>query len=367
MDINHVNLMRIRIASEIEYIRSNQGHHTNRITTLLDSLVQLMDAIVAVPFELTNIKRVEEVLKQLRTIENVLEYIKHTSTSNLFGEVFSCLRIALEEWCDEPDHYVVVTGPGSFAFTYFKPEFELEVIIPQYMGPFPVMPVKFNLPSHLEHDFLGNVSLYHELGHFVDSLKSFSDSAYNTYIKDTTILTDNEKKVFLNDFTGNPQPPTEDMTRAYFSEFFADIFAAQYLKNAHIYALNLKAIGDTFSTEHPSTDSRVALVDTFLKNKGEGLALVQLFKDAVQNVTQNTKQLSDKCQLPDMSPIKQNQPCIISNDKEMHGIFLAGWIAWVKKDSFLLAPNGKPLDDQTAYKRLGELIKQSISDYVNKR
>ena len=367
MTFDHVNLMRIRIASEIEYICAHQCHHTNRITTLIDSLSQLMNAIVAVPFNAADKKQVEEVLKQLGTIENVLEYIKHTSTSNLFGEVFSCLRIALEEWCDDSDNYVMVTGPGSFAFTYFKPDYELEVIKTKYMIPFPVMPVQFNLPSHLEHDFLGNVSLYHELGHFVDSLKSFSDSAYNAYITDKTTLTDKEKQFFLNDFAGNPQPPKDDMTRAYFSEYFADLFAAQYLSAAHIYALNLKAFKNPFSDDHPSTDSRVALVETFLKNSGEGLALVQLFKNAVQKVTNNAKQLSNKSYLPDMTPLKKSQPCVISKDEELHGIFIAGWRAWLNKNSYFMDTKGKPLDDLTAYKLLRKLIKQSISDYISKR
>lgn len=364
MDIDHLNLLRIRIASEIDYIRTHQSNSTDRISILLNSLAELMEKIVGVSFSSIDNASAIKVFKQLTTIETVLEYVKHTSTSNLFGEIFSCLRIALEEWSDESDKYAMVTGPGNFAFTKFIPEFELEVIIPEYMAPFPVMPARFNLPSHLEHDFIGNVALYHELGHFVDDIKSFSDSAYNLYTKNSGALSDEDKKKFLNVFSGNTNPPTEDMLRSYFSEYFADLFAAQYVGGAQAFALLHSAFGNQFSESHPSTDSRTTLAYTFLNNKGDGLALVHLFDEAVKNVTKNSMCLANRFQMPDTLSFKVYKPCNISNDKELHGIFTSGWCVWLNRAKYFTDCNGKPLDEVSAYKKLNELIKQSISNYI---
>lgn len=139
-------------------------------------------------------------------------------------------------------------------------ELILEWIYNKFKVFVPYRLVHIQIPFHLDDDYLFNVVLYHELGHFIDRQLKVTAGMAGDIISDWTKNTKGyciaENAKWENDlFRFNRQ----------LSEIFADLFAAQYVGECIVEYLKFHG-DDTFNTDsgsHPSPSLRVALIEDF--------------------------------------------------------------------------------------------------------
>jgi hypothetical protein len=248
-----------------------------------------------------------------------------------------CLEKALNQW-DDTNQYIIVTSLHNdlncFSFNALLSlnETFYDTIQAVFGISFDHRLIQINLPKYLAQDYLANVVLYHELGHFVDR-------RYQIIEKLSTSL----------------NLPKDQ--QSYYCEFFSDIFAAQYIGEASNYYLNYIAYNNPDSVSHPSTDSRIEIVSKFL-NKNNDKILNDLI-DATQK--SSGKELKDRRKPISDSDFKAFIPTNISDEEELHSIFEVGWGLWLSKVSEFEVKNISKFEK---YQILNNLIEKSISNYM---
>ena len=96
-------------------------------------------------------------------------------------------------------------------------------------------------------------------------------------------------------------------------EYFADIFAAQYIGEASNYYLNYVAHKYPPSITHPATDSRIEMVNKFLLDDKTITEIVELKKITFSKTKLNLEVRHDKIILNDFHSLI---PSEIKNEKE---------------------------------------------------
>lgn len=279
-----------------------------------------------------------------------LEFLDNSTLNVIPYEIVSCLQLALEDWIKQ-DNFIIVTSLSNrnldFYFESENSEFfnnlNLE-IHSRYGMKMSFRLIKIALPKALSRDYLSNVVLYHELGHFVDS---------ELYISD---------KIIINKYGLKPLYTNDELKEHnHFKEFFADIFAAQYIDNASNLYLNHIAFKNPDSYTHPSTDKRIFVVDEFLSGRLTyeiseiNSALINSGCDIFRKrFTQIDIKNSDFQNL-----IPQN----INDDSELHYIFKLGWDFWNTSEINFL----KEFTLKQKYQIINNLIEKSISNFTIKK
>jgi hypothetical protein len=148
-----------------------------------------------------------------------LEFLDSSTLNNTPYEIIKCLEVVLDEWLDEAEfkRFVIVTIPQSkqISYSYWDPELGsslTDYLKEKYGKEIVNTLVPINLPKYLVHDYLANVTLYHELGHFIDRHYKISQRIVDT---DPTFQ--------------SLDASAQEKKYNHLSEFFADMFAAQYI------------------------------------------------------------------------------------------------------------------------------------------
>jgi len=145
--------------------------------------------------DLTSLSQKELVSKKLAIdfIYESLEFLDNSTLTSIPFEIIYCIETVLNEWMIS-NNYIVVTSlnnnissysiKGYLAFNepiylYIKNEYNIE---------FENRLIQINLPKYLMHDYLANVVLFHELGHFIDNYYKISQSIINNKIDEGILL-----------------------------------------------------------------------------------------------------------------------------------------------------------------------------------
>ena len=183
--------------------------------------------------------------------------------------------------------------------------------------------------------------LYHELGHFVDKQLNIS------------------RKLLFKKYLVNE--PVNQESRKYFShkqEYFADLFAAQYVNDSSNTYLGYIAANAPDSDTHPATISRINATINFLDGKDSSIVnefnvLLSLSSLPILQIRHTVTKLDD-CNLAELYPQKFNSV------SELHYIFKLGWQIWENSENNFL----KEFSSRRRYNIVNNLIEKSISNYV---
>ena len=267
------------------------------------------------------------------------EFLDNSILTSIPHETVYCLEKALSDW-DNTNQYIIVTSLqndlNSFSFNsflsieetyydFFKAEFSLD---------FKYRLIQINLPKYLAQDYLASVILYHELGHFVD-LK----------FKITERLSDSLGLV------------KECQERTHYREFFSDIFASQYIGGASNIYLNYIAYQNPDCVTHPSTLSRIKLVEDFLN--GTNNVVVNNLKQAAFKAT--GKNLKNRRSVISDEDFKNFIPAQFNTIDELHSIFEIGWNLW---RNIIPEFETRKITLFEKYQIINNLIEKSISNYI---
>jgi hypothetical protein len=296
-----------------------------------------------------------------------LEFLNSSTFTQFPFEIVKCLEISLKEWVDNCDDFIIVTSlvntnnAFSFDSSLVNNDSLYNLMGTLYDVSFEAKLIQINLPKFLSRDYLSNVVLYHELGHFVDTGYKISEA-----IIDTILLTKNLNDDFPNYFEIDfgRTDLNRDCYKNHIAEFFCDVFASQYIGETSNYYLGYITMNDdNDSYSHPSTTSRIKFVKDFLCNSNEN-PLLNLMKEATLQITgkelkiRHTKFTSD-----DFSNLI---PVDIKSESELHYLFVYGWQMWLKKLDEVEQKNkmGFELERSTFYGLINNLIEKSIGNFI---
>jgi hypothetical protein len=286
----------------------------------------------------------------LSYIFNGLEFLDNSTLNLIPYEIISCLQKALDEWITE-DNFIIVTSLSNrnseFLFESDNSEIFNNInfhINLRYSLQITNRLIKIVLPKVLSRDYLSIVVLYHELGHFIDTELHISE------------------KIIINKYGFKSiYPAIEIKEYNHFMEYFADLFAAQYINNASNLYLNYIAYYNSDSHTHPSTRIRIEIVDDFLEGRTRNEIQVinqALISSGYESLKIRHTEINIK-----KSDFQNLIPQKITNDSELHGIFKLGWDFWNTSESNFL----KKFNPRQKYHVINNLIEKSISNYTIKQ
>lgn len=234
-------------------------------------------------------------------------YLQGSTTKESPYEVEYCLRFAIAEWLpfkclvttaltDEKDFHLKVGDPWDF----------VQTMITGYDKPLPESRLVFIGVPRLYKDMpLFCCALYHELGHFVDVTGELTETTLLLHpIKDDT-----------------PEKYHAPMI-AYRREHFADLFAACYVGSAIGDSLHAISPQGPMSLTHPSTEQRLDVIRSFLAD--EDVDVLAMFQDALTR--RGFPALVKRFEIPDIEPAFDDiRPHVLTGERQLHGIFPAGW------------------------------------------
>lgn len=286
----------------------------------------------------------------LTYIENDIVFLNDSTLNNIPHELVYCLEKALEDWIDTDKIIISTTLTSKLDEFYFSSSYDQNFLknLNRYIESIGIdckishLLLKMGLPKNCTRDYLANVVMYHELGHFIDSQYNISEKIYI--------------KNFPNDY--NLQNKIYDQRFNHISEYFADLFAAQYVSDASNLYLNFIANGNPDYVTHPATSKRINVVNDFLND---------INNECVNQINEMLKLICNKSFEKRFQKISIKENCLIKlfpqyfkNTRELHYIFKLGWDFWENYESNIL----HNFNNKDRYYIVNNLIEKSISNYA---
>lgn len=283
-------------------------------------------------------------------ISSNLEYLDNSTLNVIPFEMVHCLECALNEWVDGSD-FIVATSLSNKQNEFLlesrdSKESFLQInnyLLDRYNKELSHRLIRIVLPKALSRDYLSSVVLYHELGHFIDFELNIS------------------KKLFLQKhLRPDPLNELEYKEHNHNMEYFADLFAAQYVGDSSNRYLNHIAHNSPGSITHPSTQNRISVVDLFLEKKA--CKYLNDFNHVLE--ANNSPKLEQRYVRIEEKKIDLEKliPQKLETEKELHYLFLLCWDLWDNSDNNFLAG----FERRQKYKIVNNLIEKSISNHIIK-
>ena len=296
--------------------------------------------------------------------------LSNNTATNAPYEVVESIKLAAKKWVPDIDDYIILTRYGDYSF-YVDQKMEEEVLTyieNDYNIPFHKKTVLLSIPQHYYRDYLNNVVLYHEIGHFVDTINSITDIAVNVTINHIFNKRNSDEILQAFPFLSNNNIPHRYFLDYHFKEYFADIFAASFIgRNIDKYLKYLsypKTETEDYSPTHPSNKLRFKMMDEFLQGKNNYVI------DMIQYIL-GKKGLPNLCKIS--STINANDlyrllPVELSTDHDIHALYSLAWNVWDGDRSRFKSENNMSFDLQPTqlYTILNNLVEKSISNYLIK-
>lgn len=308
-----------------------------------------------------------------------LEVLNHSTTSTIPFELVYVLELALKEWSPTEDYIIVtslINGMNEFSFdgSLVFHDFLYKSIEILYGVTFANRLVQINLPQSTSRDYLANVVLYHELGHFIEKKFEITRVIYIEILKTLRTSADVDRKNNILRFfpyliDSNWQAYFEKNYDAYnqlamhISEYFCDLFASQYIKDCSNFYLEYISLNQAqHNATHPSTVNRIIFINEYLDGKGG------FFLDECKRITKLISGIDIEFKGKDFStanfesliPVEVNEP------KELHGLFIYGWKVWLAEWDNISQKSDIQfkLSSSNVYSIINNLVEKSIGNYI---
>lgn len=142
-----------------------QNYHNN--------LSELFSCLKKVNFDLQSPTEQQELKEVIDFFILSLQFLNNSTVNCVPYEIVECLKVAMNEWIDKCNNYIIVTSYNQYSFNpYLVVSGPYTIIKTRFNIIFDKKLVQINLPQHLSNDYLCNAVLYHELGHFIDQVQN---------------------------------------------------------------------------------------------------------------------------------------------------------------------------------------------------
>lgn len=336
-----------------------------------DCLEDLFHRLKEERFELMNEDEKKEIRNIIFFFQNSLELLDSNTINCIPFELIECLRTASADWLSDHEQYIILTSYGRYAFV-FPEDISLiyHIIESRYGIKFKRKLIQIRLPKYLFRDYLTNVVLYHELGHFVDTIlkitPTLTESFFNNYLAKTPNVIDELYHYFpfldSPDYLDNYK---RHVMTNHIREYFSDVFASQYIGNfVNEYLIYLgEENAFSISETHPSLSNRVGFVTKFLEDDSNNFIL-SLMKEVVDRVS--GEKLKKRFVELEPTDFLNLTPHVISEKSHLHSLFKLGWEIWLNQaDQFKIKNNmSDELLPSQIYTIINNLIEKSINNFI---
>lgn len=344
MKIDFFHLELSLIEAKLNYLNTIT-FSDNRLNPYLSKLIELrklIEAEISGKASLTD-NEVNAFKMLFNFIKLSLNFLDGSRLNTIPFETVFCLKKALNDWVDSKN-LVIVTSLNYNSY-FFNSTLSLQeplyiFIESKYKIKFDERLILLSIPEFEISNYLYNIVLYHELGHFIDLKYKISDK----------IMLEKHSDIKNN-------PPLYSQQKRYYMEHFADIFAAQYVSDKLNDYLDFIAGDNKDSSTHPSTQNRIKVVDDFLSGAKNDICTT--IKSSSSIITKHN--LEKRCSEIQSDDFENFLPVEIQDEKELHGIYQYGWDQWKNRDKIFMS-----IDSSNSYRIVNNLIEKSISNYLVK-
>lgn len=309
--------------------------------------------------------------------------LSNNTSTNAPYELVATLTNVAAEWIPNINKYVILTHFGDYSFSKYMYEDTLFKTIESDYGVPDInkRTILLSIPHRYYRDYMNNVVLFHEIGHFVDNALSISERLLekewlNNYLRHGFCEDVIGHFRFLN--TKNPTDIVDPKTLtiidkeiyskmlSYWKEYFADLFAASYVGNTlykyldyHTYPIQND---DSDHEYHPSNKLRANVTDKFLSGNSD--YIVDTIQTALNAICKKTLPIFQNTL--DASDIYQLLPLELKTDRDLYSIFATAWDIWYGDRNEFTKQNHlvESLNPSQLYSILNNLIEKSISNYL---
>lgn len=278
-------------------------------------------------------------------------------------EMIECLNAALKDWIDDYNKYIFVTTDGDYCIYLLGKSIDLtyENIKNLYDIDFSYKLVNVQLPKYLLRDYLTNVVLYHELGHFVDNNYKLTETILSEILKQP-------KDILINTYFPYIDPAKdihtyEECIRKHLCEYLADLFAAQYAGN-HFYNFLFYLEHDNLNwyKTHPNHKYRKKIIEDFLN--GVSNPVLDIIKRIIHTVTGRDFKVRFTNLPPD--DFYNLVPTDITDEHELHSLFKLGWDIYLAGGNHFKTANAMSYtpSQSEVYNIVNNLIEKSINNFL---
>jgi hypothetical protein len=283
------------------------------------------------------------------------KFLAGSTSKRIPYEIAYCLKTALASWTHKKALITTALTQDkdySFYFQGIPPEFY--TLAGAYAGvTFESELVQIALPQIYQHRPLLNVALYHELGHFLD--------IHHGIVNHSLLLMPSDKLPLPGINFSNFTSAQRDTIAIYHRrEYFADIFAANYIGKAIREFLREFAGNNPTSITHPATKDRLEQIDSFLS--GTNTEIINLFQESLTRLGLNKLKIAFS--VPNVSTAFDNvRPYTIRSEAELHGIYEAG-INYLRQ--VLANPSSPWLEagENSSERIVNNLVEKSIRNWM---
>jgi len=323
--------------------------HDERKQKVYDDLVDLFKKIKSSKAQYTtfNDNKLVTTKEILNEVYLGIEHLHYLKTKEVPEELIFCLEVALKDWIDNHKDFLIVTSLNrkleEFAI-YVSPKRNQDVLKQNILNLFghnyEQSLIKINKPHLFINDFISSVPLYHELGHFVDR-----------HFQITETILFNEPKLNYVRTLGQSEILK---TYHHYSEFFADLFAAQYIGNTCSEYINYAFYQNPDSHTHPSTAKRTDIVQAFLDNRS-GVPEIEYIKQ--WTFVRSKRKIEIRNKPLSFDPFVAETSKKITDLFEIHSLFINAWKNWLDENSPIQV---KYNDPTVACDAINKVAKKSI-------
>lgn len=380
MNPKYLELSRSQLS--VAWKKSQFNHYSDkRKQSFHKCLEELYGALMAINFSAQSYTKDE-----LRYFRKVLEFFKSSLTlldnntiSSVPHEIIECLNTAAKQWITDFDDYIIVMEDGPYAIQLQVEDVKLfYVSLKAKLGvDFKYILLSVIMPRQLTRDYLTNVCLFHELGHFVDIKLKITEGVINdVFLNWNSPNKDNIEKWFI---PGKPPfvsssksvvPGTYEFavyTYNFLMEYFADLFGAQYVGTNYLnYLEYISNDLDKDGSTHPSFNKRKSMYEDFCKGPDANLVLKVIFEKTLSLTGHGLKKRFLDLETTDMLSLI---PTELKTPEEMLSIFVMGWEVYMSGSSEIERRNNLTgqLEPDKLYDIVNNLIEKSISNYLTLR
>lgn len=233
--------------------------------------------------------------------------------------VISCMNIAASEWIGNSAQFIFVATDGEFGIYADDPSVELllDWLYIRFKVYIPYKLVHIQIPFHLDDDYLFNICLYHELGHFLDDQLKVTEG-----MADEIVARWRARNPTAGMSVKNVWELDSSVFQRHLKEIFADIFAAQYVGKKLIEYIDFMCedIMNHVGSHHPSPQFRKEMITEVLSRSSDN-EIIESMNSALYS--QTGKNISLRVQTDGVILTAATQ--IYSPIEDIYQVFTASW------------------------------------------
>lgn len=365
--LTNLKQLRDQVAA-LSFAEPDKETFRQELLTITDGV--LNDTIPTDPIDLS----IYENYVELAILWNDL--VIKSDVSCLCPEMTYCIMKMISLWDAECDKKIVVFTLGDFGInkqpydTKVKAALGLIKLTTVYKTPLTKEPVFILVPDEFKDHVLSNVSLFHEVGHYID----FNNTIFQYVYDDIeTLITSKPNTRLIREYFPwliNQVLDANNIKRMkdHIKEYIADVFGAIYA-GVHIlsYVSYLESADPNKDRgDHPTFANRKKLVDAFAYYSKYGSTSDQLLQMIIKHTAILTSHSPKIIQPLHPSEAYLNSAVTVSNIDEMMALFITPWSLLMserEKSKLKKYPKGEypTLISLPLYTHLEKELKQAIN------